>query len=558
MATGIGRLGADVGRSNNGVPEQITPVTSPNSIGPMTSIASCLPPLPTVSARVSLATAPIHVPNAAATPPHMGLHHNSSHIHSNSNNNNTNVSNSVNTNATHTHLPESPPDSGSEPPYSPMQDVQVYNSSSGIHQQNSSTGNNLALTTAINELHHMQQQQQLVSAQLHYMTPSPPQQQHSQQQHNAYGNLMQSSSPSNDNSIRIKHEAGLIISPNSLSLNGQNLHHMQNATDSHVDMTSQQSPQAIYSNVNNQNLYSSSVVTNHPPPTPTAPPASNYHMNMSPTDINLDTSAATCILTSIGDLPHVQAIGTSHASIPSTPQLSRISAPGTPNHQSSSRKRKMTVQPEVTADFAACVKPDPGLLLSPSRSSICSTPMSAASALENVSSGNFNRSATSPITVQLNASDIPDTPAHSTASLSPALSTANMDTGSLKNADGSNADAMSPCIRFTAFQTQNWHKLCDQSLQEISVVYYRVDADKGFNFSVSDDAFVCQKKNHFQITCHARLQGEATFVTTPSGLEKIKSFHLHFYGVKLEAPNQTIRVEQSQSDRSKKPFFPVP
>jgi len=29
--------------------------------------------------------------------------------------------------------------------------------------------------------------------------------------------------------------------------------------------------------------------------------------------------------------------------------------------------------------------------------------------------------------------------------------------------------------------------------------YYKVDADKGFNFSNADDAFVCQKKNHFQV-----------------------------------------------------------
>jgi len=27
-----------------------------------------------------------------------------------------------------------------------------------------------------------------------------------------------------------------------------------------------------------------------------------------------------------------------------------------------------------------------------------------------------------------------------------------------------------------------------------------VDADKGFNFAVSDDTFVCQKKNHFQVS----------------------------------------------------------
>jgi len=33
---------------------------------------------------------------------------------------------------------------------------------------------------------------------------------------------------------------------------------------------------------------------------------------------------------------------------------------------------------------------------------------------------------------------------------------------------------------------------------------YRVDADKGFNFSNTDDAFVCQKKNHFQVNLQTR------------------------------------------------------
>ncbi|CAG9770761.1 unnamed protein product [Ceutorhynchus assimilis] len=113
------------------------------------------------------------------------------------------------------------------------------------------------------------------------------------------------------------------------------------------------------------------------------------------------------------------------------------------------------------------------------------------------------------------------------------------------------------CIRFNAFQQANWHTLCDQNLTELSTPHYRVDADKGFNFSNADDAFVCQKKNHFQITCHVQLLGDAQFVKTPEGLKKISSFHLHFYGVKHDCPTQTIRVEQSQSDRSKKPFHPV-
>ncbi|XP_022192124.1 myelin regulatory factor isoform X2 [Nilaparvata lugens] len=113
------------------------------------------------------------------------------------------------------------------------------------------------------------------------------------------------------------------------------------------------------------------------------------------------------------------------------------------------------------------------------------------------------------------------------------------------------------CIRFQPFQQTSWHALCDQNLKELLIPHYRVDADKGFNFSNADDAFVCQKKNHFQITCHTQLQGDAQFVKTQDGLRKIASFHLHFYGVKVESPTQTIKVEQSQSDRSKKAFHPV-
>ena len=36
----------------------------------------------------------------------------------------------------------------------------------------------------------------------------------------------------------------------------------------------------------------------------------------------------------------------------------------------------------------------------------------------------------------------------------------------------------------------------------------RVTADKGFNFSQVDDAFIAQKKNHFQLTCHIHKEGE--------------------------------------------------
>ncbi|XP_031628349.1 uncharacterized protein LOC116344084 isoform X2 [Contarinia nasturtii] len=200
------------------------------------------------------------------------------------------------------------------------------------------------------------------------------------------------------------------------------------------------------------------------------------------------------------------------------------------------------IKPEPDALSPACVSTLIEPATPPSKSSV--------DACSNVSS--CSTSITSPASTTIMMPSIVD------SNSSPNLQQQSQGNGNgLDN--GSTDSFPMQCIRFSPFQQQNWHVLCDQSLQELPLPHYRVDADKGFNFSSSDDAFVCQKKNHFQITCHAQAQGApAIFVRTESGLEKIKSFHLHFYGVKLETPTQTIRIEQSQSDRSKKPFHPVP
>ncbi|KAH8024724.1 hypothetical protein HPB51_001060 [Rhipicephalus microplus] len=74
-----------------------------------------------------------------------------------------------------------------------------------------------------------------------------------------------------------------------------------------------------------------------------------------------------------------------------------------------------------------------------------------------------------------------------------------------------------------------------------------------------DEAHVCQKKNHFQVTVHVQAFGDPAYVKVPDGrLQKIDAFYLHFFGVKRESPSQTIKVEQSQADRTKKPFYPLP
>ncbi|XP_038046808.1 myelin regulatory factor-like protein isoform X2 [Patiria miniata] len=112
-------------------------------------------------------------------------------------------------------------------------------------------------------------------------------------------------------------------------------------------------------------------------------------------------------------------------------------------------------------------------------------------------------------------------------------------------------------IKWLPYQNNKWHPLVDAAGQELPLVTYRVEADKGFNFSVVDDAFVCQKKNHFQVTCHVGINGPAKYVKTENGLKAVDSYQIHLHGIKVEALNSYIRVEQSQANRSKRPFQPV-
>ncbi|CAG5115727.1 unnamed protein product, partial [Candidula unifasciata] len=125
------------------------------------------------------------------------------------------------------------------------------------------------------------------------------------------------------------------------------------------------------------------------------------------------------------------------------------------------------------------------------------------------------------------------------------------------DSNGGFIDSTCQVIKWLPFSQSQWVVLADGDLKDLPTPHYRVDADKGFNFSVPDEAFVCQKKNHFQVTVHMRLHGNAKYIRTTEGVKKMENYYLHFYGIKMESQNQHIKIEQSQSDRSKKSFHPV-
>ncbi|XP_075715509.1 myelin regulatory factor-like protein [Rhinoderma darwinii] len=126
--------------------------------------------------------------------------------------------------------------------------------------------------------------------------------------------------------------------------------------------------------------------------------------------------------------------------------------------------------------------------------------------------------------------------------------------------DGQTVSSIDKCyqsLMWKPYQTSYWSSLYNAHSEQIPAVGYQVITDKGFNFSTVDEAYVCQKKNHFQVTVHIRVLGNPKYIKTQLGLNPVDSFYLKVFGVKVEAMNQTITIEQSQSDRTKRAFNPV-
>ena len=97
-------------------------------------------------------------------------------------------------------------------------------------------------------------------------------------------------------------------------------------------------------------------------------------------------------------------------------------------------------------------------------------------------------------------------------------------------------------LHFTAFQPTKWRETYTPDFQILKTPMLKVSADKGFNFSLVDDAFIAQKKNHFQLSCQVTIEGEHSLISADLGCQKIEYFQLNFYGVKKEAPEQRIKV----------------
>ncbi|XP_032240680.2 myelin regulatory factor [Nematostella vectensis] len=117
-------------------------------------------------------------------------------------------------------------------------------------------------------------------------------------------------------------------------------------------------------------------------------------------------------------------------------------------------------------------------------------------------------------------------------------------------------DTSYQCLKWKPFKQGQWSDLYDENNSLLPPPDFRVDADKGFNFSFADDAFVCQKKNHFQITVSLKTATTPAFIKVKDVCKSVDRFKLHLFGIKMESQGSSIKIEQSQADRSKRPYDP--
>lgn len=132
--------------------------------------------------------------------------------------------------------------------------------------------------------------------------------------------------------------------------------------------------------------------------------------------------------------------------------------------------------------------------------------------------------------------------------------------------DESNADeafvSARPQVSWTVNNHETWHRIFDPQMNEIEQPGFRAEVDKGFKHSIEGEGWICQKKNHFQVTVALKISAQPAYVATRSGLLKVSGLFINVHGVKLpvvsDAAGGKIPMEQSQSDRSKKAFAPLP
>lgn len=123
--------------------------------------------------------------------------------------------------------------------------------------------------------------------------------------------------------------------------------------------------------------------------------------------------------------------------------------------------------------------------------------------------------------------------------------------------ESSSSCSFPPRLKWSLHEPDTWNRIFDANMNELATPVFHVEIDKGFKKSAADGGFICQKKNHFQVTVELKMDEEPSYITTKQGLLKVSGLFINMHGVKNEMPNTQVPLGQSLSDRSKRPFEPT-
>jgi hypothetical protein len=114
-------------------------------------------------------------------------------------------------------------------------------------------------------------------------------------------------------------------------------------------------------------------------------------------------------------------------------------------------------------------------------------------------------------------------------------------------------------LQWVPHYREQWHTLLDGYGRPAGNFQFNVQVDKGFSHSPQDQAFVCQRKNHFQMTVTMDMLDQPRFAQLVPGrmLQPIQEVFLCVHGIKAEANTTAIPIEQAQVDRSKCILQPI-
>ena len=86
---------------------------------------------------------------------------------------------------------------------------------------------------------------------------------------------------------------------------------------------------------------------------------------------------------------------------------------------------------------------------------------------------------------------------------------------------------------------------------------FKIGADKGFQYSNVCGSYICQRKNHFQLSIQILVDKIAKYVYTEGHYHEIGYYTIEIYAIRNEFRTEKVQICQSNTDRRHVKYEPV-